>query len=151
MRTREGRRLMIFKHKPLYMRTPDEEAMTQSALYPEHRARLRDALLPAGGTIVCSGHIHDYKTTVWEKLAQIWAPSTAFVIDRDGLRYPVYGVRRAGYLTHTLAGAEHSHEFVEPDRFLNIDLGNWMRAPETFHTRYGAEPLRGLVLAERDS
>lgn len=144
----EGRRLMVFKHKPLYMRTADEQIPTQGALYPEHRARLHDALLPAGTTIVCSGHIHDYKTDAWANLEQIWAPSTAFVIDRDGLRNPVHGVRRTGYLTHSLVGAEHSHQFIEPDRFLNIDLGNWMRAPETFHARYGAEPLRGLVLAE---
>jgi 3',5'-cyclic AMP phosphodiesterase CpdA len=142
-----GRRLMVFKHKPLYLRQPDETAMTQSALYPEHRIRLKDALSPAGNALICSGHIHDYKTASWEGLDQIWAPSTAFVIDRDGLRHPVHGIRRTGYLVHTLAGEEHSHEFVEPDRFLNIDVGNWMRAPETFHARYHAEPLRGLTLA----
>jgi hypothetical protein len=70
------------------------------------------------------------------------------VIDRDGLHNPRYGVRRVGYLTHTLDGTEHSHAFIEPDRFINTDLGNWMRAPESFHTRYGAEPLRGLALTD---
>ena len=61
---------------------------------------------------------------------------------------PVHGVRRTGYVVHTLNGGEHAHEFVEPDRFLNIDVGNWMRAPESFHPRYHTEPLRGLVLTE---
>jgi 3',5'-cyclic AMP phosphodiesterase CpdA len=146
-----GRRLMIFKHKPLYVRTPDETVPSQSALYPEHRMRLKDALSPAGNALICSGHIHDYKTATWDDLEQIWAPSTAFVIDRDGLRHPLHGIRRTGYLVHAFVGAEHTYEFVEPDRFLNIDLGNWMRAPETFHARYHAEPLRGLTLAGGES
>jgi hypothetical protein len=33
-------------------------------------------------------------------------------------------------------------------RFINTDLGDRMRAPESFHARYGAEPLRGLALAD---
>jgi 3',5'-cyclic AMP phosphodiesterase CpdA len=148
VRSRDGRRLIVFQHKPLYMKTAKEEKLMQSALYPEHRQRLRALLAPARGAIVCSGHIHDYKTARWGNLSQIWAPSTAFVIDRDGLLYPRYGVRRVGYLTHTLDSAEHGHAFIEPYQFLNIDLGNWMRAPESFHGRYGAEPLRGLVLAD---
>jgi hypothetical protein len=146
-KTLEGRRLMIFQHKPLYTRTPAEERLTQSALYPEHRRRLRQALAPAGKAIVCSGHIHDYKTARWGNLAQVWAPSTAFVIDRDGTLNPRYGIRRVGYVDHFLEDAEHRHSFVEPDSFINTDLGNWMRAPETFHARYGVEPLRGLALA----
>jgi 3',5'-cyclic AMP phosphodiesterase CpdA len=146
-RRSNGRRLILFKHKPLYMKTANEEKLTQGALYPEHRARLRKLLAPARRSIICSGHIHDYKTARWGGLAQIWAPSTAFVIDRDGLHNPRYGVRRVGYLAHTLDGAGHSHAFIEPDQFINTDLGNWMRAPEGFHARYGVEPLRGLALA----
>jgi len=144
-----GRRLILFQHKPLYLKSADEEKPVQSALYPEHRRRLRVLLAPAGGSIVCSGHIHDYKTAQWDDLQQIWAPSTAFVMDRDGLHRPVYGVRRVGYLVHTLVGSDHSHEFIEPFQFINTDLGNWLRAPESFHTRYGTEPLRGLALADK--
>ena len=71
---------------------------------------------------------------------------TAFVIDGSGLLYPRYGVRRVGYLRHLFEGDRHTHEFVEPDCFIGIDLGNWMRAPAGFHARYAEEPLRGLVL-----
>jgi alkaline phosphatase D len=145
-----GRRLMVFKHKPIYVESSDETVATQSALYPEHRERLKEALSPAGGALICSGHIHDYRTASWDGLEQIWAPSTAFVMDRDGLRHPVRGIKRTGYILHTLSGTDHSHEFVEPHHFLNIDLGNWMRAPETFHHLYHTESLRGLKLAESD-
>jgi 3',5'-cyclic AMP phosphodiesterase CpdA len=148
VRTSNGRRLMLFQHKPLYMRTADENKLTQSALHPEHRIRLRDICAPAGGAIVCSGHIHDYKTDIWCGFEQIWAPSTAFVMDKDGLRNPLHGIRRLGYLVHALDGAAHEHRLVEPDRFITIDLGNWFRAPETFHKVYAAEPLRGLALTD---
>src|SRR5262249_26280183 len=122
----------------------------QRSLYPEHRRRLRALLAPAGGSIICSGHIHDYKTARWGNLQQIWAPSTAFVIDRDGLHRPRYGIRRVGYLVHTLDGADHGHEFVEPLQFINTDLGNWVRASEGFHARYAVEPLRGLTLSDKE-
>ena len=86
-------------------------------------------------------------TDTWNNLQQIWAPSTAFVIDTSGLLYPRYGIRRVGYLRHLFDGDRHTHEFVEPDCFIGIDLGNWMRAPAGFHARYAKEPLRGLVLS----
>jgi 3',5'-cyclic AMP phosphodiesterase CpdA len=146
--TGSGRRFLVFQHKPLYLKSATEDKPVQRSLYPEHRRRLRELLAPAGRSIVCSGHIHDYKTARWGRLQQIWAPSTAFVIDRDGLHRPRLGIRRVGYLVHTLDGTEHSHEFVEPLQFINIDLGNWVRAPEGFHSRYAVEPLRGLTLSD---
>jgi hypothetical protein len=104
-------------------------------------------LSSSGEVTIFSGHIHDYRTDVWDNLQQIWAPSTAFVIDTSGLLYPRYGVRCVGYLRHLFDGEGHTHEFVEPDCFIGIDLGNWMRAPAGFHARYAKEALRGLVLS----
>jgi alkaline phosphatase D len=141
-----GRRLLIFQHKPLYLADATDDKPTQGALYPEHRKLLRQMLSSRGEVTIASGHIHDYRTDAWDHLKQIWAPSTAFVIDGSGLLYPRYGVRRVGYLRHKFEGDEHTHAFVEPDAFIGIDLGNWMRAPAGFHARYAEEPLRGLVL-----
>jgi hypothetical protein len=142
----DGSRLMIFQHKPLYLADATDDKPTQGALYPEHRQHLRQMLSSRGAVTIASGHIHDYKTDAWDNLKQMWAPSTAFVIDGSGLLYPRYGVRRVGYLRHDFEGDRHTYEFVEPDGFIGIDLGNWMRAPAGFHARYADEPLRGLVL-----
>lgn len=141
----DGRRLLLFQHKPLYTISAVDLNPTQSALYPEHRTKLRALLAPVERAIIASGHIHDYKTDRWQNLEQIWAPSTAFVIDGGGVVHPRHGVRRVGYLRHRLDCDRHEHEFVEPYSFLNIDVGNWMRAPDGFHTRYGIEPFRGLA------
>lgn len=148
VRTAQDRSLMIFQHKPLYHRVPTEITPTQSAIYPEHRARLRGVLARARQLVVCSGHIHHYRTTRWGKVAQIWAPATSFTIGIPGQK-PLKGTRRVGYLRHILDGESHHHEFVEPCQFINMDFGNWGRDSHGFHARYGTEPLRGLVLGER--
>jgi 3',5'-cyclic AMP phosphodiesterase CpdA len=147
VRSANERALMIFQHKPLYYRTPDEVAPTQSAIYPEHRERLRQVLARARQLVVCSGHIHHYRTARWGNIAQIWAPATAFTIGIPGTT-PPKGIPRVGYLRHTLDGKDHRHEFVEPCQFINMDVGNWGRDVRGFHARYVAEPLRGLVLDE---
>jgi UDP-2,3-diacylglucosamine pyrophosphatase LpxH len=145
--TAQGRSLMIFQHKPLYHREPAENVSTQSAIYPEHRERLRDMLARGRHCVVCSGHIHHYRTESWGKLAQIWAPSTSFTIGLPGQK-PLPGIRRVGYLRHTLDAAGHHHELAEPCQFINMDFGNWGRDPRGFHARYETEPLRGLLLDE---
>jgi 3',5'-cyclic AMP phosphodiesterase CpdA len=147
IRTAGERVLMIVQHKPLYHRLPNETVPTQSAIYPEHRARLKDMFARVKQLLVCSGHIHHYRTARWGKIAQIWAPATAFTIAIPGQK-PLAGVRRVGYLRHVLDGSDHRHEFVEPCQFINTDCGNWARDPRGFHARYETEPLRGLVLDE---
>jgi 3',5'-cyclic AMP phosphodiesterase CpdA len=146
VRTLQDRALMIFQHKPLYYRLPGE-APTQSALYAEHRTRLKEMLTQVRQLVVCSGHIHLYRTVRWGKLAQIWAPATSFTISIPG-QTPPSGIRRVGYLRHVLDGNSHQHELVEPCQFINTDCGNWGRDPRGFHARYEIEPLRGLVLGE---
>jgi 3',5'-cyclic AMP phosphodiesterase CpdA len=141
------RKLIVLAHKPLYLAEPQETSVVQGALYPEHRARWQALLEPANGALMLSGHIHEVKTARWGRIRQIWAPSTAFVMDVAGRNKKRYGIQRPGYLMHGLERRRHSHEFVEPDGFIITDLGNWFRAQTGFHARYATEPLRGLALA----
>lgn len=141
--TRGERKVVIVQHKPLYMRDPAEEKLTQGALYPAHRLQLKELLEQAGQTIVLSGHIHDYLSRQWGQIQEIWAPSTAFVIDGTGRHNPRYGTRRVGYLSHEISGKDIKSTFVEPASLIGIDLGNWMRAEEGFHAKYGEEKYRG--------
>lgn len=147
IRSAGDRALMIFQHKPLYYRQAAESVPTQSAIYPEHRARLTELLGRAGQVVLCSGHIHHYRTARLKKIAQIWAPAASFTIGLPGQK-ALPGIRRVGYLRHLLDGMTHRHEFVEPCQLINMDVGNWGRAARGFHPRYATEPLRGLVLSE---
>ena len=98
-----------------------------------------------------SGHIHAVKTARWGSIRQIWAPSTAFVMDAAGRKKKRHGVQRPGYLLHSLNGRRHTYEFVEPYGFLITDLGNWFHNPAGFHARYAVESLRGLALNDKAS
>lgn len=143
--TADTRGLMLFMHKPLYVSTPEETELTQSAIYPEHRHALYDLLSRPSLTIVATGHLHAYRTRKWKTIEEIWNSSTAFVIDAPAKIRPPDGIRQVGYLEHLLAPDQSSHRFVEPDRFLNIDVGNWLTAPEGFHKRYSTEAHLGLA------
>jgi predicted MPP superfamily phosphohydrolase len=145
------RKLIVLAHKPLYIADPQDTQATQSALFPEHRARWQTLLEPAGSMLMLSGHIHAVKTARWGSIRQIWAPSTAFVMDAAGRKKKRHGVQRPGYLLHSLNGRRHTYEFVEPYGFLITDLGNWFHNPAGFHARYAVESLRGLALNDKAS
>jgi 3',5'-cyclic AMP phosphodiesterase CpdA len=147
--SRGARKLIVVAHKPLYVGDPADPTPSQSALYPEHRARWH-ALLHDAAPLVLTGHIHEMRVARWGRIRQVWAPSTAFVMDAAGRRRKRHGVRRPGYVLHSLTGRRHRCDFVEPEGFLVTDLANWFRDPAGFHARYAREPLRGLVLAPED-
>lgn len=131
-------RLLLFMHKPLYYRDATETEPTQSALSATARASLRHLVPRHPDVVVSTGHLHSYRTRSWDGIEEIWCPSTAFVMDAREILRAHDGERRAGYLELELGPGTLSHGFVEPDRFLNIDLVNWFSAPEGFHKRYDA-------------
>jgi hypothetical protein len=144
-----GRKVIVVAHKPLYLLDPEDAKPSQSALYPEHRARWH-ALLHDAAPLMRTGHIHELKVARWSRIRQVWAPSTAFVMDVARRNKKRYGIQRPGYLMHSLEGRRHSFDFVEPEGFIITDLGNWFRNPAGFHAHYASEPLRGLALADEN-
>ncbi|MGJ5180263.1 metallophosphoesterase family protein [Bradyrhizobium oligotrophicum] len=146
------RRLIVAAHKPLYLAAPEETARTQSAMFPEHRHRWAELLHAANGATYLCGHLHELKEQQWRAVRQVWAPSTAFVMDAANRfarhdrpnREP--GIKRPGLLRHTFRGDRHVVEFIEPTAFLIVDLGNWYTDPRGFHSRYADEPWRGCPL-----
>lgn len=140
--TADGRKVIVFMHKPLFLDAPDEREPSQSSMYPEHRSRLTNLLQAHGAFMLATGHIHDFRRQTLGKLKLLWAPSTAFVMDAFGRVRRRFGVRRVGYLEYRFDGRKLATEFIEPHQLINYDLGNWMRNPAGFHARYATEPLR---------
>ncbi|BAM86971.1 hypothetical protein S58_09600 [Bradyrhizobium oligotrophicum S58] len=144
------RRLIVAAHKPLYLAAPEETDRTQSAMFPEHRHSWAERFHAVRGVTYLSGHLHELKELQWRDLRQVWAPSTAFVMDaanrfaRNDRPNREPGIKRPGFLRHTFREVEHVVEFVEPTAFLIIDLGNWYTDPRGFHARYADEPWRGV-------
>ncbi|NPU66301.1 hypothetical protein HL667_14955 [Bradyrhizobium sp. 83012] len=143
------RRLIVAAHKPLYLAEPEDADRTQSAMFPEHRHRWAEHFHEAADVTYLCGHLHEMNELQWRDLRQVWAPSTAFIMDAANRfvrpdrspREP--GIKRQGFLRHTFTPHEHIVEFVEPTAFLIVDLGNWSTDPRGFHARYADEPWRG--------
>lgn len=108
---RDGRRIALFVHKPLFHVSPDEEIVGGRFLNPEPRRQLLTIFGATPPALVCSGHVHQYLSNRSHGMHHIWAPSTAFVIPEG--RQPTYGMKQTGYIAHRLEpDGTHGSELV---------------------------------------
>ncbi len=105
--TGDDRQIALFVHKPLFDVSAAETAVTGRFVNPAARHQLLTALAPHVPALVCSGHVHQYRSTLIEGTRHVWAPSTGFVI--PDARQPVYGEKEVGYVEHSF-GADGTHE-----------------------------------------
>lgn len=76
----EGRKLLLFQHKPLFHHRIDETDVSGHAVNPGPRARLFAALGAVRPTLVCCGHLHEYRLAESDGITQCWAPGTSFTL-----------------------------------------------------------------------
>lgn len=72
-----ARRVAFIQHKPLAEHFVSDTAVNYWPVLPEPRARLLALGRPA---LVLSGHVHQWRERVADGIAQIWAPSTGFIV-----------------------------------------------------------------------
>src|SRR5262249_36907506 len=75
---RDWRPVLFALHKPLFLQSDAEAAMTATSVNPEPRARLLRRLRGSPVRVVVSGHLHCHRDVVRDGLRHVWAPSTAF-------------------------------------------------------------------------
>lgn len=106
------RSLALLVHKPLYHRSPDEDAITGRFLNPPARRQLLEALGGKEPALVASGHVHQFLEASPQTAQHVWSPSTAFIFPDK--RQPRYGEKRTGYVEHALGqDGTHTSRFVE--------------------------------------
>ncbi len=123
----DARQIALLVHKPLFDASAAETAVTGRFVNPAARHRLLDALAPHMPAVVCSGHVHQYRSTLIEGTRHVWAPSTGFVIPDS--RQPVYGEKEVGYVEHSF-GADGTHEarFVRPEGIKRLAITDFPEA-----------------------
>lgn len=116
------RQLVIWLHKPLYVRDPAAAGRHLTALFPEGRARLLALCEKHGVRLVGSGHLHRYRRLAHGGTKLIWAPATSFLMDG---RKSLPGTSRLGYMRYRFRRTGFSAKLVEPPLFLNLSVRNW--------------------------
>lgn len=106
---RDGRRVAIFTHKPLFVDDAHEGDTGYWSIRPAPRQRLYDLLAAHDVALFASGHLHWAWKGTLENTALVWGPSSAFVIDKLEREMP--GERVVGAVIHTL-GEEVMSEIV---------------------------------------
>lgn len=91
-----ARALLLFLHKPLFIETPDDEALSGHQVNPHPRRRLFEALGAVRPRLVCAGHVHEYHEASHGMLHQVWAPGTSFTIPDWFI--PPHGEHTVGYV-----------------------------------------------------
>jgi 3',5'-cyclic AMP phosphodiesterase CpdA len=96
----EGRGVVVFTHKPVFVDRPDEGDTGYWSLRPTPRRRLLDLLERHGVALVASGHLHRAWTGSHAGTRYLWAPASSFTVGPMERDMP--GERILGAVIHTL-------------------------------------------------
>ncbi|WP_137130066.1 metallophosphoesterase [Rhizobium sp. FY34] len=107
---RDGRRVAIFTHKPLFVDDPNEGDTGYWSIRPAPRQRLYDLIAAHDVALFASGHLHWAWKGQFNTTALVWGPSSAFIIDTMEREMP--GERLVGAVIHTF-GEDVASEIVK--------------------------------------
>lgn len=110
LRDRDGRKVAVFAHKPLFVDEPQEGDTGYWGIRPRQRQRLFDLFAGADVALHASGHLHWAWTGEHAGMSLVWAPPTSFIIDTLERQMP--GERLVGAVVHTFSEAGVVSEIV---------------------------------------
>ncbi|NRP74667.1 3',5'-cyclic adenosine monophosphate phosphodiesterase CpdA [Ensifer psoraleae] len=97
---RDGRRVAIFAHKPLFVDDPMEGDTGYWSVTPKQRRRLYELMAEHDVALHASGHLHWAWQGHHEGTDLVWGPPTSFIIDTLEREMP--GERLVGAVLHHL-------------------------------------------------
>lgn len=74
----DGRPVALFLHKPLFIESPTDDAVTPSCMVPSARARLLHRLDRSDVRLIVSGHLHQHRDRTIGDRRYLWVPAVAF-------------------------------------------------------------------------
>jgi hypothetical protein len=107
-----GRKVALFTHKPLFLKTEAETTESIYCITPAGRKRLREHLDGLDINIWAAGHTHNSRLVFADGELHVWAPTLAHINYDE--RFPFDGDKRAGIVEYTLDGDTVSIQVVEP-------------------------------------
>ena len=120
-----GRPVALFLHKPLFLNTPNEPELAESAIRyipMPARSRLMEMLRAVDLRLVASGHVHQRRDFTFRHARHVWAPSAGFIIPDS--KQEVIGTRKLG-LWNTASSPTPSRSVTSGPRARSMSI--WMR------------------------
>ncbi|WP_027998342.1 metallophosphoesterase family protein [Sinorhizobium arboris] len=110
LKDRDGRRVAIFAHKPLFVDDPAEGDTGYWSVRPKPRQRLYELMAQNGVVLHASGHLHWAWQGHHAGTELVWAPPTSFIIDKLEREMP--GERLVGAVVHHFGEGRVDSEVV---------------------------------------
>ncbi|HEV7319724.1 MAG TPA: metallophosphoesterase [Ensifer sp.] len=114
---RDGRKVAVFAHKPLFVDDPNEGDTGYWGIRPRQRQRLFDLFATSDVVLHASGHLHWAWTGEHAGMSLVWAPPTSFIIDT--LERPMPGERLVGAVVHVFTDDDVSSEIIRVPGVVN--------------------------------
>lgn len=130
----------VFTHVPFFAHHPDEDDVgTAATVTPKPRADYLALFKAADVRFIASGHLHRDKRMIFDGIAHIWAPGTAFLSSRND---HWGGLPWVGFLEFQFSTDRFTVITHEPEDMFNIDLRNWSRTKMDRYFRVAEQPFR---------
>ncbi len=123
-----GKPVALFLHKPLFLNTPGDPELAESAIryVPEPaRRRLIDMLGKVDLRLVASGHVHQRRDFTFRHVRHVWAPSAGFVI--SDAQQELIGIKQTGLVEYRFAPDSFEVRYVRAPGMLDIDLDSLLK------------------------
>ena len=119
----KARPVALFLHKPLFLNSPDDPELAESAIryVPTHpRRRLLQLLATVDLRLVASGHVHQIRDFTYQHVRHIWAPSTGFVLP-DRIQETI-GTKELGLVEYRFQPDSFEVRHVRAPGQIDVDL-----------------------------
>ncbi|MEH2569195.1 metallophosphoesterase family protein [Bradyrhizobium sp. AZCC 2289] len=123
-----GKPVALFVHKPLFLNTPGDPELAESAIryVPEPaRRRLIDMLGKVDLRLVASGHVHQRRDFTFRHVRHVWAPSAGFVI--SDAQQELIGIKQTGMVEYRFAPDSFEVRYVRAPGQVDIDLDSLLK------------------------
>ena len=119
----KGRPVALFLHKPLFLDTPDDAELENTAIrYVPMPARIHllDILSGCDLRLIASGHLHQRRDFTYGRVRHIWAPSAGFLIP-DALQERI-GTKEVGLVEYRFQPDSFEVRHVRAPGQTDVDL-----------------------------
>jgi 3',5'-cyclic AMP phosphodiesterase CpdA len=118
-----GQPVALFLHKPLFLKTPEDPELPDSAIRyvpVAARRRLLDLLGVVDLRLIASGHVHQRRDFTYHHTRHIWGPSAGFVI--SDTRQERIGTKETGLVEYRFRPDSFEVRHIKAPGQTDVDL-----------------------------